>query len=174
MQKWAILRRTSGFWRQGDDDSFEIRDTANPMHVYRKVQTGPNKASGGVQEGRSILRYHPPFRVPLMTKGTPQKGSVVWLRTHQTVGGDGLERLLLLLVLVLSIVLFSVANVSREIHASWCWANCAAGHKSSRHVLLGRNHKAMDRDRRKWNKDCNEKSRSCSRVASERKHHRFD
>ena len=85
--KWPNHATTKGFWRQGVAEDLAIRETASPMHVYKKVQTGPNRASGGVHDGKASLRYHQPLQDTMMTKGTPEKGSVVWLRIHQTVGG---------------------------------------------------------------------------------------
>ncbi|VEU44767.1 unnamed protein product [Pseudo-nitzschia multistriata] len=72
---------------EADADALEILDTANPMHVYSVVHTGPNSLSGGVHDGRSILRYQPPSLVPLMTNGTPVKGRVVCPSIHQRDAG---------------------------------------------------------------------------------------
>jgi len=87
----------------------EILDTANPINVYNNVQTGPNNRSGGVQDGLLILVYHPPFRVPFTTNGTPlQNGTILCPTIHHTVDGTdtAFNRVLLLLLLLLFLLLF--------------------------------------------------------------------
>lgn len=68
-------------------DEFQMRDTASPMQVYRTVQTGPKILSGGFQDGRDILRYHPPGLVADATKGTGDAPPTTCPTTHQVDGG---------------------------------------------------------------------------------------
>ena len=62
-----------------------------PMHVYRVVQTGANKRSGGVQDGKEILRYHPPGFVDFTTKGVPNTPPVTCPTTDHASVPEGVN-----------------------------------------------------------------------------------